>query len=66
MIGQPKLESIDHDLFSLVRSRLHQMAANDSDLEIRMMARVILGTMDKVKNEVDLGCRVSQSELTAI
>jgi len=66
LIGRDRLEELDPELHSLVLSRLHHLAAADHDLEVQMMARVVLGTMDKLKNEVDLSCRAVQSEFTEI
>lgn len=60
MLDRKRLEEIDPDLYSVALSCLHQMAASDPDLEIRMLARVVLGTMDRIKNEVDLAFRIVQ------
>lgn len=38
------------------------MAASDKDLEIRMMARVVLGTMDRTKSEIDLSRRIAHPQ----
>jgi len=66
LFGRDRLEEFDPDLHSRVFSRLHHMAATDLDLEIKMMARVSLGTMNKLKNEVDLSCRTIKSAFSEI
>jgi len=66
LIGRDRLEELDPNLHSHVFSRLHHLAASDSDLEVQMMARVSLGTMDKLRNEVDLSCRTIQSDSNVI
>ncbi|KAI6208844.1 Serine/threonine-protein phosphatase 4 regulatory subunit 1-like protein [Aphelenchoides besseyi] len=52
-----RLEEIDSELYVHVRDRLHDLAASDRDLEIKVQARIALGTVDAETDEVDLTSR---------
>ncbi|CAD5205793.1 unnamed protein product [Bursaphelenchus okinawaensis] len=56
--GRQQIDAVDQGVsFSQISDRLHEMAARDPDLEIRTQARVVLGTFDTTKHEIDLGQR---------
>lgn len=59
-LDREELVESDPQLNEYFVSTLHHMAATDTDLEIRMLSRSVLGTFDCEKNELDLTKRETQ------
>lgn len=48
----------DAEWAAFERERLHTLAAQDEDLEIKLQARIALGTLEPRTDELDLSARV--------